>query len=164
MYHHYHSAFLNDNDFDRMFAEADAEEQTPNRAPRYVIIEAAVDERESNQLPEDADAEATDDEVIDRSVDFVLEYLAHTSRDDLPRGVGLRDIWDAVQATGLVLGTVFESPGRGDKVVELITTPALTPSPGQWSRICPNGSPPAIASCCSSSWSVERDGLSFGDS
>jgi hypothetical protein len=101
MYRYYQSRTVNDEDLDRMLADAD--EEPRNRAPRFVAAEV-----------EDADDDQMNEEVL-----HVLDYLADGSRDDHRRNIGGYDLLAAVGACGLVLGTVFESPRRPYKIVEL---------------------------------------------
>jgi hypothetical protein len=103
MYQHFHTKTVSDEDLDRMLAEADADEEASNRTPRFVV----------------AEADLAEDEQIHRAVEHVLDYLADAGRDDHRRSIGGHDLMRAIDACGLVLGTVFESRRRPYKIVEL---------------------------------------------
>jgi nitroreductase len=103
MYRQYQSRTVSDEDLDRMLATADAAEEACNREPRFVVAEVDV----------------ADDDEINGAVQHVLDYVADASRDEHRRNIDGHDLLRAADACGLMLGTVFESPCRPYKIVQL---------------------------------------------
>lgn len=101
MYRLYRSSTINDEDLDRMLADVDVTQGASTREPDFLVVENA------------SDAE------ISEAIEYVLDYLADASRDEHHRSIDGHDLVEAAEAGGLVLGTVFMSPSRPDKIVEL---------------------------------------------
>jgi hypothetical protein len=114
MYQRYQSKTVTDKELDRMIAEAEADAEEDRLSPRFVVAE---------------DVDVSDDDAIDDRIVYVLDRLAHSDEDDrwrrdhgLPtRGSGIdgQDVLRAARECSLVLGTVFDSAHRFDKVVAL---------------------------------------------
>ena len=100
MYRLYNSRTIHDNELDQMFADA---RQDGLHRSRFII----------------AEVESDDEVEIDGAIGRELEIRAYESEDGHCHSICGEDVLRAAEACGLVIGTVFESPGHQDKVVVL---------------------------------------------
>ena len=85
-----------------MLAAAENAERAETKEPRFIVADVAAD-----------------DQDIHSAIWHVLNVMADVTREDHRRNIGADDLLRAVEAGGLVVGTVHTSPNREDGVVEL---------------------------------------------